>query len=460
MDGNTIYQNQPQTTPNPVPSQAPESLPTSPPASRVLKILKILLGAVVIVILGFVVFNFVVPLFFKGSEEVKLIYWGLWEDEPQFASIIKDFERENPGIKIEYSKQDIKQYRERLMTRSINGNGPDIFRFHNSWYPMISSILLPFPSSVISKEDFDKNYYPVAKNDLIKNGGIIGIPLQVDTLNLYINKDLFESTGLDVPKTWIDFGNYARRLSVKDETGQILTSGAAMGTFSNITHAPDIISMLFAQNGVDLNDISLNINSVSDTLDFYTSFATSSSNVWNESLDESIQMFASGSLAMYFGYSWDFFTIKAMNPDISFEIHPVPSLPEREITVASYWAEGASSKSIHQKEALLFMKYLAQKEVSQKFFTEVSKTRNFGEPYARVDLADSLKESSMYPFVTSAVNARSSYFADSTFDNGLNSQMNQYLENAVNSILEGNSAQSAAETLSQGFNQVLNQYAQ
>lgn len=464
MDENTIFQSgkqQEALVNNPVVPPTTSELPSSPPPSIFFKILKIGLGVVIVLAILFLVFNFVLPkLLKKPISTTTLMYWGLWEDSPQMQSIIADFEREHPNIKIDYSKQDIKQYRERLTIRSNNGNGPDIFRFHNTWVPMILDLLLPLPSTTISKEDFAKIYYPVAKADLVKNGAIYGIPLQIDTLNLYINNELFQAAGLKPPATWIEFGNTARQLTVKDENNNIKTAGAALGTYGNINHAPSIISMLFVQNGVNLKDISSNIDAASDALNFYSSFALSQSNVWDNTLDQSIRVFASGSLAMYFGYSWDFFIIKSINPNLSFDIYSVPNLPGKNVTIASYWAEGASSKSPHQKEALLFMKYLAQKETAQKLFTEESKTRNFGEPYARIDLADSLKNSIVYPFVASAPNAVSSFFVDGTYDNGLNSQMNTYLNNAVDSISKGTSPQSAAETLSQGVSQVLKQYGQ
>lgn len=457
MDENTIFQPQPRVLiNNPIVPPPPQDLPTSPPPSKFLKILKILLGVAVVLLVIFLIFNFVLPkLLKKPISTTTLVYWGLWEDFTIMAPIISDFEKEHPNIKINYSKQDIKEYRERLVTRSNNGNGPDIFRFHNTWVSQLSEFLLPLPDSVISKEDFDKNYYPVVKKDLIKNGAIYGIPLQIDTLNLYINKDLFQAAGLQSPTNWIDFGNTARQLTVKDENNNIKTAGVAMGTYSNITHAPDIISMLFAQNGVNLEDISSNIEAASDALNFYSSFALPSGNVWDETLDQSIKAFASGSLAMYFGYSWDFFTIKSINPNLSFDIHPVPSLPDRDITIASYWAEGVNAKTKHQKEAFLFIKYLTLKETEQKLFTQESKVRNFGEPYARMELADSLKNSVAYPFVASAPNAISSFFVDGTYDKGINSQMNTYLNLAVDSILEGTSPQSAAETLSAGVTQAL-----
>jgi len=471
MDENTIFQPQPTIgtegrqpevlVDNPIMSHPPDELPSAPPPSPIFKILKIILGIGIMLAILFLILNFVLPKIFKKSlTTTTLVYWGLWEDLPQMQSVISDFERDHHGIKISYSRQDIKDYRDRLITRTNNGNGPDIFRFHNSWVPMLTSFLLPLPNSAITKEEFTKNYYFLTKTDLIKNGAIYGIPLQIDTLNLYINKDIFVSSGLMPPTTWIEFGNYARQLTVKDENNTIKTAGAAMGTFGNITHAPDIISMLFAQNGVDINNISANSKDAADALNFYSSFALPTANVWDDTLDSSIKMFASGSLAMYFGYYWDFFTIKSINPSLSFDIVAVPTLPGQSATTASYWVEGVSSKTRHQKEALLFIKYLARKEVAQKLFSEQSKTRNFGEPYARVDLADSLKNTIIYPFVANANFAISSFFVDGTYDNGLNSQMNTYLENAINSILKGSSPESAVETLTQGVMQVLKQYGQ
>jgi len=231
-----------------------------------------------------------------------------------------------------------------------------------------------------------------------------------------------------------------------------------MGTSNNVTHAPNIVSMLFAQNGVKLNDMSSNISAAGDALNFYGSFAKAPQNVWDDTLDESIKAFASGTLAMYFGYSWDFFTIKTLNPDLAFDIYQVPSLPGQNISIASYWVEGISSKSKHQDDAALFLQYLALKETAQKLYAQESKIRNFGEPYARVDLAESLTDSVAYPFVASAPSATSSFFVDGTLDNGINSQMNKYLNTAIDAILNGSNPQMEAETLSKGVSTVLKQY--
>ena len=446
---------------NPIDSPPPPDLPSSPIPSTSFKILKIFLGIVIVIGIIFTVYNVVLPKLFPGQfNRVTLTYWGLLEDASTVAPIIADFTKEHPNIKIEYLKMDIDQYKDKLVTRSNNGNGPDIFRFHNTWVPQLSNLLLPLPKSVISIDDFSKNYYPVAKENLVKNGIIYGIPLEIDTLNLFINKDLFQAAGLKAPATWQDFDKDARQLTVKDENNNIKTAGAAMGTFSNVTHAPDIISMLFVQNSVNLNDMASNLSAADNALTFYTNYAKPSENVWDDTLDQSIKAFASGSLAMYFGYSWDFFTIKSLNSNLAFDIYPVPSLPGKNITIASYWVEGISSRSKHQEEAILFMRYLALKETAQKLFAEESKTRNFGEPYARVDLAENLSSTISHPFVASAPSAVSSFFVDGTYDNGINSQMNNYLNIAIDSILKGSAPQTETETLSKGVSTVLKQYGQ
>jgi ABC-type glycerol-3-phosphate transport system substrate-binding protein len=390
-----------------------------------------------------------------APEQINLTYWGLFEENKIMQGIISDFEKQNPTITVQYSKQDINQYKDRLTTRIANGTGPDIFRFHNTWYPMLLTVLLPLPSDTISMDEFTNLYYPVMQKDLIKNGAIYGIPLEIDTLSLFINNDLFQSAGLSRPVTWNDFINNARTMTVKDEQGKIMTAGAGIGTYDNIAHATDIMSLLFLQNGVDFNNLQASSDKVQGALIFYTSFATDQNNIWDNTLDPSTLAFSKGNLGMFFGYSSDYFIIKQFNPNLSFQIVPVPQLPNQNVTLASYWVEGVSQKSKHQKEALLFMKFLAKKETALKLYSLESQVRDFGEPFARIDLADNLKTNpNIYTFVVQAPDASSSFFVDSTNDNGLNQQLNTYLGNAINSILNNTYIDQVIKTFIEGVSSV------
>lgn len=444
-------------------AEVPPNTPPMPPkANRIPKInapkiLKIFIGILALLVVIVIISFAATKLLNKENGQINLTFWGLWEDGKTMNTVLSDFERQNEGISIRYSKQDLKQYKERLLTRVENGNGPDIFLYHNTWQPVLSDILLPLPSNVISNQD-SNNYFPVTKTDLVKNGAIYGIPQNMDTLVMYVNTDILSSGGADIPSNWNDFIDVSRRLTVKDEEGKIITAGAAMGTYGNISYAPDIISLLFLQNGVSAKNLESTSDRAIGALNFYTAFSIDENNVWSEDMDPSILAFSKGKLAMYFGYSWDYFTIKAANPSMNVQIVPVPQLGNEPINLASYWVMGTSVKSKNQKQALDLIKYLSSKEVLTKLYLEEAKARFFGQPYPRVDMVESLKDTIIYPSVLQGQTALSSYFVDAAGDNGINQELNTYLENAINSINNGTSVESAFETFKQGVVQVFEKY--
>ncbi len=95
-----------QKTPPQAPSQAETKINKPSSVKRILKILLTLL--LVVGFIGIIWFAFV--NFFSNQStigQVKLTYWGLWEDSNIMQGIISDFERQNPKIKVEYVKQDI-----------------------------------------------------------------------------------------------------------------------------------------------------------------------------------------------------------------------------------------------------------------------------------------------------------------------------------------------------------------
>ncbi len=448
----------------------PESLPEESGLPLKSLLIRIGIGVGIFVVILLLVFLVILP-FFRGKQPegpVTLTYWGLWEDSRVMNTLIADFERQNPNIKVKYSKMDSKQYRDRLVTRIVNGTGPDIYRFHNSWVPMLlkNNAIMPLSTDAITPDEFRKIYYPVTQTDLIQQGALYGIPLQIDTLAMFVNPSILQSVGMEVPKNWNDFLKVVREVTTSTEEGEIKTAGAGLGAYDNITHAPDIISMLLLQSGVNIADLSQTPEKATEALQFYTEFITNPPPVWDTRLDSSQKLFAEEKLGIYFGYSWDIFMLRALNNNLSFSVHPVPALGREPTTVASYWVEGVSSQTKHSKEAMLFMHFLTQKETSQKFYTEVVKSgREFGELPARRDLADSLKGNTViYPFLELAPFAKSSVFMSDTEDGdtGINTLMNKYLANAINSIIgdENTSVSSAVDTLVQGAASVMSEYAQ
>ena len=452
------------TSPKPLTSNTPLNAKTEtvpPSGGGISSLLFKIIGVLVVILLVVVGIGLVSSLFKQNNsnEKVTLTYWGLWEDSNVFQGILNDFHRQNPNITVVYTKEDPVKYTDRLLTRIQNGNGPDIFRLHNTWIDPLQNLLLPLPADVIDTQNLQKNYFPVITKDIVRNGAVYGIPLQMDTLVMYTNKDIFDHAGAKIPTTWEDFVVVTKGLTVKDASGKIKTAGAAMGTYENITHAADIMSLLLLQNGADLKKLDGSQNAI-DALNFYTSFSKTDDRVWDSTLDDSLTSFARGNVGIYFGYSYDYFAIKAQNPQLHFEVHTVPHLPGRDMSIASYWVEGVSSKSKHQKEALLFLKYLAQKDIMARLYSEEAKTRAFGEIYPRKDLASTLStDPILAPFVAQSNAAVSSFFASNTDFVGYNDGLNRYLGNAINGVLKDTSADTAMGTVADGVSQIISQYA-
>lgn len=421
----------------------------------------------VVFLILFLSFKFLFPKLttLKKPKEVTLVYWGLWESKSVTESIIAEFQKENPHIKIDYSQQYHKDYRERLQSALAQGRGPDTFRFHNTWLPMFKNELASVPPDVFDSTNFEATFYPVVREDLRLGVNYYGIPLMFDCLSLFINDEIFKSAGKSPPKSWDELRKTAIELTVYDSAGKIKTAGVALGETANIDHWSDILALMMLQNGANLENPAACTQGAegeiclgADALTFYTLFSTTD-RVWDKTLPPSTYAFATGKVAMILAPSWRVFNIKEINPGLQFEIVSVPQLPGTKISWASYWVEGVSKKSQHQEEAWKFLKFLSKKETMQKLYSEAAKTRLFGEIPSRVDMAD-LYQSDPYvaPFLEQAPYAQSWYLASRTWDNGINEKMIKYFEDAVNSVLEGKTTKEALQTCAQGVSQILSQY--
>jgi len=412
--------------------------------------------------------------------KVVLTYWGLFEPPSVFQQVIADFEKTHPKIKINYSQENLKTYRERLQAALGRNEGPDIFRIHQTWIPMLGSFLSPLPANVYDAAAFEQTFYPSAQEMLRFQGQYMAIPLEFDGLALFYNEDLFRAAGKTPPRTWGELKKAACELTVKDNQGKIRTAGVALGTTKNVEHWSDILGLMMLQNDANLaNPAFCSQESSSgleggevclgrDALTFYTLFASSQAcedegmntgAVWDELMPTSTYAFATGSVAMYLGPSWEVFEIKQLNSNLNFKIVPVPQLEGKNVAWASFWVEVVSKNSKHQAEAWEFLKYLSSNEVMQKLYQTQSALRLFGEPYSRVDLANSLKgQPFVGAFIEQAPYAQGWYLASRTGDNGLNDQLIKYYEDAVNVVNLGGDPLAALTTASQGITQVLRQY--
>jgi multiple sugar transport system substrate-binding protein len=384
-----------------------------------------------------------------------IVYWGLWEPSEVMTQVLQDFEKQNPGLKVDYRKQSYQDYRERLQTAIASQNGPDVFRFHASWTSMLRDELAPMPSSVMSAAEYRQTFVPAASTQLQLNGQIVGIPLMYDSLALYYNKDIFTAAGVQPPESWAELKTLASQLTVKSSAG-IERGGLAIGNASNVEHFADIIGLLMYQNGADpANPTSVEAQ---DALKFYTNFVLADK-VWDDKLPNSTVAFARQEAAMMFAPSWRIHEIMAINPSLKFGVIPVPTLGGDRLVWPTYWAEGVNSKGKNKDDSWKLLKYLSSADVMKKLYSEQSQVRTFGALYSRTDLAKTLEsDPNLRAFYADSDKAKNWYLNSYTHDKGVNDNMIKYYEDAINAMLGGKKAEEVTKTLSEGVKQVLRQY--
>ncbi|MCB9789452.1 extracellular solute-binding protein [Candidatus Nomurabacteria bacterium] len=338
------------------------------------------------------------------GEPVTLEYWGLWEPEGVMLPLIEKYQQANPNVRIIYTQKSFEGYEGTLYTRlqqgaSAQSPAPDIFRIDNRWLNKFQGYLNPLPSTIMDPAEYSATFYPTAVSDFTgTDSQIYAIPLEVDGLALFYNKELFAQASLSKPSgDWDSVIDEAKLLTIKDPSGNIDQAGLAIGSATNIKHSADILSLFLLQNGVEINqnyntEVSLTTQRAIDALDFYTSF-TNEHEVWSSDLRSDLEMFFQGKLAMMLAPSWRAFDIINANPAIEFGIVPAPTLPGDPVYFSMYWGEAVSATSENSTEAWKFIKFLSEQDQIREFHNNSISVggRAFGEPYSRKDMGAELQ---------------------------------------------------------------------
>lgn len=359
---------------------------------------------------------------------IELKYYKVFDKAEVMEPLIRAYQAQNPGVKITYKTfDDFSEYQKAVIDEMAEGAGPDIFSMQNTWFIPNYKKLIPMPAAKGNPDVFSKTFVEVAYNDLVRpdeNGvsQVYGIPLTVDSLALYYNKDHFEDR---IPErgypasTWGGIKEDVKLLNKKSSTeegtgsGSVFdVSGIAMGRADNISRAVDIVYLLFLQYGVDFYDDKISQSTFSahsgsgdvaypgmEALKLFTSFSRPDSDNYSwdqyiadeDSSAQEIATFAAGKVSMIVGYAYTYDEImkeidslnktkgvKGISKD-AVKVVPIPQLvdpkksTEKRVTYASYFAETVSKNCKNPDIAWDFLIFMSSKENEQKYFEKTHK---------------------------------------------------------------------------------------
>jgi multiple sugar transport system substrate-binding protein len=292
----------------------------------------------------------------QEAYEIELEVWGTFDDSDAYQEIFTAYRDINPHItKITYRKLPVESYQQDLLEALAAGNGPDIFLVRNSWLGDFTDKMVPAPADMIPEKNYRESFPDVAATDFIHSDGkIYGLPISVDSLALYYNKDIFNANGIArPPATWEEVEEIVPRLTQIDNFGTITQSAIALGTAQNINRSTDILTALLYQKGSalaqaqgnpDLTDVKSQ-----EALAFYNQFANIRSPLytWNQTQHYSVDAFYEGTLAMMVNYSWQYPALKQKNAKLNVGVAPLPQFTGGiSANQANYWGYGvAKNKS-------------------------------------------------------------------------------------------------------------------
>lgn len=170
------------------------------------------------------------PLIAEASEgeEVTLRFlgWKTGKEEGALPEIIEGFEKENPGVKIEYEAiPTTNNYNDVLNTRLSTGEGSDIYMVSDS---MLRSCVKNGYAEDLSDIDFAGEYQDNVKKLLSPDGKFSAIPIEEAGIGMIVNMDVLRAAGVEtLPQTWSQLTDACEK--VKENGGTPFIMGNKTG---------------------------------------------------------------------------------------------------------------------------------------------------------------------------------------------------------------------------------------
>lgn len=377
-------------------------------------------------------------------QPIVLNYWTVNDNVDELNRLAAAYKQIRSYVTVNVRQVRYEEFDKLFVNALADEVAPDLVSIHTRSLARYETKLAPMPATVRVASVYTKgkyapetvvtteiqrlptlgtiraSYMSTVAEDVTRSGVVYGLPLSVDTLAIYYNKDLLDQAGIPLPPTsWPEFLEAVKKTTKFNKDGEIVQSGVALGTGRNIENSFDIISLLLMQNNIRLaegsvvtladafqNDVSTN-HPVLEALRFYTDFARPTKEVyaWNETFPSAFESFARGKSAFYIGFAYEQNRIRAQAPQMNVAVIPMLQLnPGAPANSANYWLQSVVRKSRYQNEAWDFIRFISLPSNIQQYVTVT------GQPSPlRIHLQAQKENPQMAPFVEQILNAKNWY---------------------------------------------------
>lgn len=301
-------------------------------------------------------------------------------DRPGYDTIVKDFEKSHPNIKVESTVQPWDTIQQKLPSAWLTGQGPDVAAVSSdpnavAQYVKTNSVL-PITNTGSGNDKINtESFAPGIVKEFTYNGKLYGVPANFSTLSLYYNKTLFKAAGIaKPPSTVAEMKQDAKKLTTGGKYGIALAD-------NNTIQMWPILQWLEGGDIVNSKNCSVlqtpaGQKSLSDWTNLVAKDKVSPVGLTGAEADS---LFSAGKAAMEMNGPWAAPGYKSAGVD--FGLVKIPTgVTGKSATLGSVAPLSISAKTKHPKEAQQFLAFWTSKTTQKKFSLQT------GFPPVRTDL--------------------------------------------------------------------------
>jgi len=330
--------------------------------------------------------NYKAPVDENVSQVGSVSIWGVLPAET-FDAMLNDVRTKDAGLNAVYYRYIPPEEFDSVFVNALaDQKAPDLLLLPHDKLVLHRSRLQAISYESFPLSSFRSTYVDGAEIFALSDG-IYGLPVVVDPLVMFWNRDIFATNGfITAPQTWEEVvADIVPSVTIRDYSRNIQLAGLAMGEYTNIKNAFPILSLLLLQGGsamvtenqtqyqVRLNEMigqSGSAQPLSMAATFYTNFSNTNNTLysWNRALRLDKDMFLSEDLALYFGYASEGADISTKNPNLSFDIAEVPQGAAATVkrTFGQFYAFVIPKAALNKAGAQLVRQKLASSENTKK----------------------------------------------------------------------------------------------
>ncbi|MGH8025204.1 MAG: sugar ABC transporter substrate-binding protein [Pseudoxanthomonas sp.] len=157
----------------------------------------------------------------KTDDREVVTFWAMGYEGEVVAQLMPEFERQNPGIRVELQQLPWTAAHEKLLTAFAGESLPDVSPIGNTWISEFAALdaLEPLDDEIAASPDFDvPDYFPGVWDSGLVEGKTYAVPWYVETRLPFYRTDLLAKAGIATPpRNWEEW--HKAMQAVKREVG-------------------------------------------------------------------------------------------------------------------------------------------------------------------------------------------------------------------------------------------------